>query len=110
MNSKLKISMIIGIPVLLIAIGLGIFFTLGGNLDGKSTPVTLAQYEQVQREMPYKDVISILGKGTLDSETGKKGSEDHTSIYVWSGKTENSRAVVVFHGGLVASKTQVGLS
>ena len=109
MNGKLKLGIIIGVPVLLIAIGLGLFFTPGNPFE-KSKPITLAQYEQIEREMSYKEVVSILGKGTLDSNEGKKGSKDQISIYVWNGKTESSRAVVVFHGGLVASKTHVGLT
>ena len=115
MNKNLKLGLIIGIPVLLIAIGLTLFLTLGSsgdkdNPDNRPT-ITLSQYEQLEKDMTYEQVVEILGSdGTLQSANGEKGEADYIATYIWHGKDENARAVITFNGNLLGAKTYVGLT
>jgi hypothetical protein len=119
-NKKLRISLFIGIPVLLAVIGIAMFLSLnppgsGGENSGGggANPkiITLAQYNQVEKGMSYSQVVEILGtEGALQSEAGEKGSDSYLTVYLWKGKLDNSRAVMVFTGDKMAAKTHVGIT
>ena len=115
MNKKLKLGLLIGVPVLLIAVGLTLFFTLrinsgNGNLDSNPA-ITLSQYNQLEKGMTYKQVSEILGSdGTLQSENGVKDNGGYIATYVWYGKTKNAKAVITFNGDLLGVMTYIGLT
>jgi hypothetical protein len=107
--------LIIGIPVLAVCAAVAVLLILNPcgigktGKDGKA--ITLSQYEEVKRGMSYEQVTDILGtKGELQSETGEKGSESYLTVYAWKGLADDSKAVIVFSGGKVASKTHIGLT
>jgi len=108
MSKKMKLILCIALP-LVIGAGLILFFVLGGG-GREAVPLTLARYEEVEQGMLYEDVVAMLGNGILDSETGEKGDDSHLAVYIWPGENEGSRAVIIFHGGRVASMTYQGLS
>ena len=112
MKDKKKVLIIAGVAVAVIAVA-GIALWASGIFSktaSAATGITLAQYEQVKRDMPYEEVTAILGEGELDTEEGSFGDAGHTAIYKWQGTQPGSRAAVVFYGGKVASCTQLGLT
>jgi hypothetical protein len=116
-NKNPRIALFVGIPVLLVAIGVTVFLLLnppgGGKSGGDTAPktITLAQYNQVEKGMGYSQAVEILGtEGILQSEAGEKGSDSYLAVYLWKGKPDNSRAVMVFTGDKMAAKTHVGIT
>jgi len=104
MDKKMKLTLIIGIPVV-IAVILTATLIWPGNLLGGG--VTYEKYEQITYDMSYEEVAKILGKGTMESEAGD--GESRIASYSWKGKEKNSRVIVVFYGDKMGSKSQLGL-
>lgn len=111
-----KTALLIILPVLVVAAAAAlilIFNPFGwgeGEKDG-DTRITLSQYSEIERGMSYSEVTELLGsEGVLRSETGDPDSASYLTVYRWEGLNEDSQAIVVFSGGMVASKTHLGLS
>jgi hypothetical protein len=120
-HKKRRLALLIGIPVLLAVVGVALFVLLAhpfgtdnGEKNGsgnETKTITLAQYGKVEKGMTYAQVVEILGsEGALQSEAGEKDSADHMTVYLWKGKNDDSRAVMVFTGEKMASKTHVGIT
>ena len=116
MSKNKKLTLIIAIPAALILItGVILFFVLKGSKDTPDPaaipPVTLSQYEQIQKGQSYDEVFAILGsKGVMSSGEGDTNDPDYIVSYNWFGSKPGSVAVVVFHGGKVSYKTYLGLT
>jgi hypothetical protein len=115
-RKKPKTALLVGLPVLAVAAAAAlilIFNPFGwgeGEKDG-DTRITLSQYSEIERGMSYSEVTELLGsEGVLRSETGDPDSASYLTVYRWEGLNEDSQAIVVFSGGMVASKTHLGLS
>lgn len=61
--------------------------------------------------MTYEEVVKIIGsEGTVQSETGEKGTQFHTVIYAWDGAAGwGANAMLTFQGGKLQSKAQAGV-
>jgi hypothetical protein len=103
---------IIGIPIIVVGAAVALFLILNplGARSAGGKAITLSQYEEVQKGMSYARTIDILGAGELQSEKGEKGSASYLAIYSWKGLEDKSKAVIVFSGARVASKTYIGLT
>lgn len=78
--------------------------------SGSGIKITLDKFNQVKNGMSYEDVQKVLGgKGSVDSETGDKGSSDHIIMISYEGKEIGSNAILTFQGNKLTNKTQVGL-
>lgn len=116
MKKKTKLTLFIGIPVIVLAAAITLFLALGGagspsdKPDGSKT-ITIAQYNKIEKGMSYAEVKALIGlDGALQSEAGEKGTDTYVATYVWKGKTANAVAVIMFQGDKMASKTQVGIT
>lgn len=79
-------------------------------MDQQQQQITLEQFNQIEDGMTYEDVKKILAtSGELQSESGDKDSESSVLIYTFTGKAEDSKAVVMLRGDKVISKSHIGL-
>ena len=109
LDNKKKMGLFIGVPVILVAIGVALFFILSGPKEPAT--IVLSQYNQLEKGITYEETTKILkSKGTLQAESGEKDSASYMTTYIWQGKGSNARAVVTFHGNKLAAKTHIGLT
>lgn len=74
--------------------------------------ISLAEYNQIKNGMTYDEVIAIVGSfGEVLSETDLGlGPEYATAMWSWDGEGSwGANANVMFQGGKVVSKAQIGL-
>jgi len=72
-----------------------------------ASQVTLANFNRVRTGMSDNEVFSILGNGEVLSESGE--GEYHTIMYSWKADNGIANMNVMFQGGKVMSKAQLGL-
>jgi len=72
-----------------------------------ASKVTLANFNRVRTGMSDNEVFSILGNGEVLSESGE--GEYHTIMYSWKADNGIANMNVMFQGGKVMSKAQLGL-
>lgn len=79
--------------------------------DGSDIEITLDQFNQIQNGMTYEEVTNILGgEGEILSESGEKGTDFHTVIYMYQGKGDlGANANLMFQGNKLQNKSQFGL-
>lgn len=78
--------------------------------NGSGAKITLAKFNKIQNGMTYEQAKSIIGgDGSVNSETGTKGTSDYTVIYSYEGSDIGSNAILTFQGEKLIDKTQVGL-
>ncbi|SIS99091.1 DUF3862 domain-containing protein [Salimicrobium salexigens] len=88
-----------------------------GNSTSESAPsendeaISAEEFEQISNGMSYEKIVEIIGsEGSLQSETGEKGSQFHTVIYSWDGESGfGSNALLTFQNGELQSKSQAGV-
>jgi hypothetical protein len=114
MNNTVKKSLFIGIPVALIAVGVALFLILsgGGEAEVELPSISLAQFQQLERDMTMGQVIEILGfeGNLLSATTGEDNDGVSIRSYAWDGERDGARAVLVFNDGLLGAFTHVGLT
>ena len=73
--------------------------------------ITLEMFNTVETGMTHREVSDILGSsGTVVSEVDLGlGSQHVTIMRQWSGRGLGANAQIMFQGGRVISKAQVGL-
>jgi hypothetical protein len=128
MNKKVKLSLIIGIPVLAVIAAALILFLPGGVLNKAAdsdpasntsitTPegkpaITVEKFNQVQKGMTYEEVKTLLGADgeKVVNEGAQSTDSEYLTTYRWYGQNDGSVAVMSFLDGKLAAKTQIGLS
>lgn len=81
----------------------------------QSEKLTLEKFEKIENGMSYNDVVGIIGcEGTLEAETGEKGTEYYTVSYRYMGDDQVSgmlgaNASFMFQNGKLMMKAQLGL-
>lgn len=70
-----------------------------------------AEFDKIQNGMTYEEVVEIVGgPGEMLSESGTKGDQFHTVMYMWEGEGGlGANANAMFQGGKMMNKTQLGL-
>ena len=93
-----------------------IFILIGINsrnyTEGTYTnKITLEKFNKIEMGMSYEDVIEIIGEeGIVISESNIMNDEKYqTTIYCWYAVDGVANTNVIFQGGKVISKTQIGL-
>ncbi|WP_374722582.1 hypothetical protein [Peribacillus tepidiphilus] len=78
--------------------------------EPKAGVLTKEKFDHIENGMTYEEVVSIIGsEGVVISETGDKGSQFHTVMYEFETDGFMSNANMMFQGGKLVSKAQVGL-
>ena len=78
------------------------------NNEGR---VNYENFEKIENEMTYEQVVKIFGEdGKVLSQTDVGLGEEYSSImYYWYDETGIANCNVMFQGGKVIAKAQVGL-
>lgn len=73
--------------------------------------MTMAEFEALENGMSYEDAVAIIGgEGEVMSESGEKGTDLYTVLYVWDGEGDiGANSNVMFQGGKLNTKAQFGL-
>lgn len=74
--------------------------------------ISLEEFNAIQTGMTYQEVFDIVGsRGELLSETDLGlGDQYYSAMYMWEGEgMVGANANVLFQGGVVVSKSQIGL-
>lgn len=72
--------------------------------------LTKEKFNQIEEGMSYDEVVKIVGsKGNLISETGEEGTDLHTVMYDFETDGFMSNSSMMFQGGKLINKTQIGL-
>lgn len=82
------------------------------DVSSNDPTITLDEFNQITNGMTYQEVVDIVGgPGELLSETDLgMGSEYASAMYMWEGEGSiGANANVMFQGGAVVSKSQLGL-
>nr|DAX89274.1 MAG TPA: Protein of unknown function (DUF4236) [Caudoviricetes sp.] len=106
------------LPAFIILVLIGMFS--GNRFITPSEKITLDEFNKIQTGMTYDEVVKIIGsQGELLSqadmelkgleELGIKSGDLKTEMYMWYGADNISNANVMFQGGKVISKAQLGL-
>jgi len=92
------------------------FIAFGGCSDspsptGSEAKISKAEFDKIKVGMSYEDVKEIIGgECTLESESGDKGTSLYTVMYGCDGEGElGANVQLMFQGGKLESKTQMGL-
>lgn len=89
-------------------LGFNAMRSLNENTDQQY--ITLEQFNQIEDGMTYEDLKKILKtSGEIQSESGDKDSDSNVLIYTFTGKAEDSKAIVMLRGDKVISKSNIGL-
>lgn len=77
----------------------------------KPSGVTKFQFDAVSAGMSYQDVVAVFGSnGTMDASADLGINDTSTSeIYTWKGENPYSSVTIIFGGGKLLSKSQIGL-
>ncbi|PGE00020.1 DUF3862 domain-containing protein [Bacillus pseudomycoides] len=77
---------------------------------GKPT-ISKDEFDRIENGMTYDQVKEIIGSdGEVLSESGDKGTEFYTVMYMWKGQgTSGANANFMFQGGKLTNKAQFGL-
>ena len=122
MSKTIKLCLLIGIPVVILAVAALVLFLPGGLLNSNEEivnperpTITLAQYNNVNRGMTYEEVKEVFKSDGLvfqgeQGEEPESAEEAYMVIYVWFGKLDGSTATLTFVGGNLSHKTHVGLT
>jgi len=114
MSSTAKKSLIIGIPVAVIVVGIALFLILSGGSEAEIElpSISLTQFQQLERDMTMEQVVEILGfeGNLLSATTGEDNDGVSIRSYSWDGEMDGARAVLVFNDGLLGAFTHVGLT
>jgi len=96
------------LAVLLIPAFTGCSNTSPTNSEAK---ISKAEFDKLQNGMTYEQVVEIIGgECTLESESGDKGTELYTVMYGCDGEGDlGANVQLMFQGGKMESKTQLGL-
>jgi len=87
-------------------------------LSSKNQPeMSMDEFEQIKNGMTYEQVSAIVGStGEIVVETGTPGNQFYTVTYQFKGEGSilgsmwgNPNAQLMFQGGKVTTKTQIGL-
>lgn len=108
---------VIAIPLLIVGIIgiIGAFSESGESSGAEDHEVTMQEFMDIKSGMTYSEVVNIIGfEGELTSQVDlgeieilDEKLDTNTEIYIW--KNVMSNATVVFQGGKVTSKSQIGL-
>lgn len=82
------------------------------DVSSNDPTITLDEFNQITNGMTYQEVVDIVGgPGELLSESDLGlGSEYVSAMYMWDGEGSiGANANVMFQGGAVVSKSQLGL-
>lgn len=78
--------------------------------NGSDAKITIQKFNKIKNGMTYEEVQKIVGgKGSIDSETGKKGQPDHTVMISYEGTSIGANAIFTFQGEKLINKSQAGL-
>lgn len=78
--------------------------------NGSKATITLAKFNKIQNGMTYEQVQKVIGgKGSVDSESGTKGSPDYTLMISYNGSDLGANAILTFQANKMIDKTQMGL-
>lgn len=86
--------------------------SLSVSCSSDSSKISLEEFNSINTGMTYDEVCDIIGsEGELLSEAGSELGEQYlTQTYTWKGEgSDASNASIIFQGGKVLSKAQVGL-
>jgi len=87
-------------------------------LSSKNLPhISMDEFEQIKNGMTYEQVTQIVGEnGEIVLETGTPGDQFYNVTYQFKGEGSmlgsmlgNSNAQLMFQGGKLTTKTQMGL-
>ncbi|SFP09349.1 DUF3862 domain-containing protein [Salibacterium halotolerans] len=80
----------------------------GGESD---VTITMEQFDQLENGMTTQEVFDIVGgEGEVTSESGEEGSQYYTVTYTYYGESGmGANATLMFQGGELSSKSQIGL-
>jgi hypothetical protein len=78
---------------------------------GSEAKISKAEFDKIKVGMRYEEVKEIIGgECTLESESGKEGTDLYTVMYGCDGEGElGANVQLMFQGGKLDSKTQMGL-
>ncbi|MED4586688.1 DUF3862 domain-containing protein [Brevibacillus choshinensis] len=70
-----------------------------------------AEFDEIQNGMTYEEVVAIVGgPGEMLSESGNKGDQFYTEMYMWKGEGGiGANANAMFQSGKMTNKSQFGL-
>lgn len=73
--------------------------------------ISKGEFDKIENGMTYDQVKEIIGSdGEVLSESGDKGTEFYTVMYMWKGQgTPGANANFMFQGGKLTNKAQFGL-
>ncbi|MEK3800392.1 DUF3862 domain-containing protein [Peribacillus sp. FSL H8-0477] len=78
--------------------------------EDKKGSLTKEKFGKIKEGMSYEEVVNIVGsKGTVISETGEEGTDLHTIMYEFETDGFMSNSNMMFQGGKLINKAQVGL-
>ncbi|OIK04562.1 DUF3862 domain-containing protein [Bacillus sp. MUM 13] len=76
----------------------------------KEGVLTKEKFAKIKDGMTYNEVVKIVGaKGELLSESGEKGTQYYTELYQFKTDGTFSNSSMMFQGGKLINKAQVGL-
>lgn len=82
------------------------------NVTSENNPtITKAEFDQIKSGMTYEQVSKIIGgPGELLSESGSKGNQFYTVMYMYDGEGElGANANFMFQADKLQNKAQMGL-
>lgn len=78
--------------------------------EEKKGVLTKEKFDKIKEGMSYKEVADIVGaEGNVVSETGEEGTDIHTIMYEFDTDGFLSNSTMMFQGGKLINKSQVGL-
>lgn len=78
--------------------------------EAESGKLTEEKFKQIKEGMTYEEVVKIVGaEGKVMSETGAAGEPYHTVMYQFETDGSFSASSMMFQGGKLINKTQVGM-
>jgi hypothetical protein len=82
-----------------------------GVVESSDVTVTLDEFNKISNGMTYEEVVEIIGgEGDLLSESGDKGTELHTVMYMYTGEGDlGANANFMFQNNKLENKSQIGL-
>ncbi|QKY68731.1 DUF3862 domain-containing protein [Lentibacillus sp. CBA3610] len=82
-----------------------------GNESESDVTITIDEFNQLENGMTTDEVFEIIGgEGEITSQTGEEGSQYHTVTYTYYGESGmGANATLMFQGGELSSKSQIGL-
>lgn len=91
-----------------------LFALLLVSCSSDSDALTLEKFNQLENGMTYEEAIEIIGfEGTLSVESGEKGTDLYTVMYMYSEDqvkgSLGANANFMFQGNILKTKAQISL-